>query len=265
MCSPIRQCKTGHSICDQCFVRIKKCPKCRGPKSEARSFTLEAIASRIQLPCRYGNMGCTYSAKGDTIASHEKNCRYGPIFCPFKTYDQCTWSGYIAKLKNHCAKKHRNNFYSRGKQKFLAKNFNGIKSYHYIYVIIHAYDEYFRLTWELDNTTGVTKWALYYMGTEEMSKKFFYKIEFPLDPDSRKHEGTRNLVWMSPCDVLPADDSIKFVKHNYLMLQRKLLNTYCDANGDLNYTACIYKDDNIDESEAEIDSDSELLPAKFFE
>lgn len=52
MCAPIRQCKTGHSICDQCFNKIKKCPKCRGPKSEARCYTLEAIAAKLKLSCR---------------------------------------------------------------------------------------------------------------------------------------------------------------------------------------------------------------------
>jgi len=253
MCAPIRQCRTGHSICDQCFLKIKKCPKCRGPKSDARCYTLEAIASGLTLSCRFKHVGCNFSAKGEAVAMHEKCCRYAPIYCPFRTYDNCTWVGFATKLKNHCLKKHRNNFYSREKQKFLAKNFIEIKSYHYIYVLIYAYNEYFRLTWELDDDTGITRWALYFMGTRENAKKFSYKIEFPKESDAEYDDISKSITWKSPCDILPKDDAEKFVGHNYLMVHRDLLNKYCEQNGDLNYTATIYKSNYCDQSDTEED------------
>lgn len=251
MYAPIRQCKTGHSICDQCFSKIKRCPKCRGPKSEGRCYALESIAAKLMLSCRFKNIGCKFAAKGEAISFHEKDCSYSPISCPFRTYDNCSWVGYTSKLNNHCTKKHRNNFYSRGKQKFLALNFNKIKTYHYIYVLIHAYNQYFRLTWELDDETGITRWAIYLMGTKENAKKFAYKIEFPKDKHVEFEDISRSLVFRSPCDVLPHDDAEKFIPHNYLMVHRDLLNTYCEESGDLNYTATIYKTTYVGESDSD--------------
>ncbi|XP_030749473.1 E3 ubiquitin-protein ligase SIAH1-like [Sitophilus oryzae] len=245
MSVPIRQCKTGHSLCDQCFTKVKHCPKCRGPKSTARCFTLEAIASKIILTCRFKDEGCLFSTLGDAMAEHERQCRYGLICCPFKTYDHCKWTGYMKKLENHCMRKHTNNFYSKEKQKFISKSFKEVDSYYYIYVIIHAYDEFFRLTWELDDETGITKWAIYFMGTKEMAEKFTYKIEFTGISNSEYSNTAKNIVWKSPCSVLPDVESVKFVGNDYLMVHRDLLNTFCDENGDLNYTTFIYKSESL--------------------
>lgn len=157
----------------------------------------------------------------------------------FRKYDTCDWQGYHATLQGHCLKEHHNNFYCKQKQKFLAKNFSSITNDHYIFVLIHTYNEFFRLVWELESTTslycfffgpkqflvnifilGLTKWSVMYMGSSENAKKFSYKIAFPQLPDEEYTDISRNLTWMAPCGTSPEDNTKKFSGHNYLMIHR---------------------------------------------
>ncbi|KAJ8928453.1 hypothetical protein NQ314_018990 [Rhamnusium bicolor] len=154
MCPPIRQCQKGHSICDHCFPKLKVCPKCRSPKSQARSFALEAIHSKLKIPCRYAIAGCNFVSLGEHIRNHECFCKLAPKSCPFRNYDDCHWKDITSKLKSHLMKKHSSNFYQKEKQRFLSQNFRNITNYHYIYVVIHAHKDFFRLTWDIDEITG---------------------------------------------------------------------------------------------------------------
>lgn len=159
MCAPIRQCQEGHSICDYCFPKLKMCPKCRSPKSQARSYALEAIHSKLTVPCRYTSIGCSFVSLGEHIRHHETYCKLAPNYCPFRSYDNCQWMDVSSKLKTHLVKKHTSNFYVKEKQKFISLNFRNINEDHYIYVVIEAYKEFFRLTWDMDGTTGINNFT----------------------------------------------------------------------------------------------------------
>ncbi|KAJ8970139.1 hypothetical protein NQ317_013585 [Molorchus minor] len=223
--------------CPVCDI-LKTCPKCRSPKSQARSFGLESIFVKLHIPCRYSMEGCEFVSLGEKIRSHEIYCIYATRPCPFKHYDNCHWKDTATKLKAHLIRKHPNNFYTKEKQRFLAQNFRSIASYHYIYVVIYAFKDFFRLTWEMNDDTGMTRWAIYYMGPPEQAKKYSYKIEFPREPFYDDH--ISSIVWKSPCDSMPEDESKKFVEYNCLHVHRDLLKSYCEPNGDLNYKVSIY-------------------------
>lgn len=155
MYPPICQCQNGCSICQDCFGRVKNCPKCRSAKSlTSRNYALEAIHSKLEVPCRFNFLGCEFKSLGKDIVKHQKYCKHNPIHCPFKHYDSCTWKDVNSKLKTHLTKKHSSNFYVREKQRFLSQNFRIIKSYHYIYAVIYAYEMFFRVTWDLEPSTG---------------------------------------------------------------------------------------------------------------
>lgn len=155
MSPPICQCQNGHSICNECFQKVTICPSCRAPKHPiARSYALEAIHAKLRVPCNNAFAGCPYISLGADIVKHQKYCRFSKKACPFSTYDNCSWQDIYSKLKSHLTKKHSSNFYIRDKQRFMSQNFKKIDAYHYIYAVVYAHREFFRLTWDLDNLTG---------------------------------------------------------------------------------------------------------------
>lgn len=159
MCPPINQCQKGHNVCNECFPRVNICPKCRAPKSNtSRNYALEAIHGRLLIPCKYQYLGCDYICLGETIKNHQKYCKFTKQECPFSSYDNCQWKDSIIKLKTHLLKKHSHNFYQKDKQKFISQHFRNISNYHYIFAVIYVFDNYFRLTWDINEGTG----KLYY-------------------------------------------------------------------------------------------------------
>lgn len=58
------------------------------------------------------------------------------------------------------------------------------------------------------------------MGSSENAKKFSYKIEIIQLPDEEYSDISRDLTWVSPCDIVPEDANEKFFGHNYLMIHR---------------------------------------------
>lgn len=155
MSPPICQCQNGHSICSECFQRVKNCPSCRAPKNPiARSYAMEAVHAKLRVPCKNAYAGCEYVCLGADMVKHQKHCRFAKKICPFSNYDHCSWNDIDSKLKGHLSKKHSSNFYIKEKQRFISQNFKNIDSYHYIYAVIYAFKEFFRLTWDLDNNTG---------------------------------------------------------------------------------------------------------------
>lgn len=152
---PICLCQNGCSLCSECFSKVKKCPKCRGTKNtNARNYALESIHSKLRVPCKYSFTGCEFVSLGKDITKHQAYCKFAPRSCPFRQYDTCEWKDVASKLKAHLIKKHPNNFYLKEKQRFLSQNFRSITTYHYIYAIIFAHDEFFRVTWDWNPVTG---------------------------------------------------------------------------------------------------------------
>lgn len=163
MCPPICQCQNGHSICNECFAKVKSCPSCRAPKNPlARSYALEAIHAKLRVPCKNTFAGCDHVSLGSNIVKHQTFCKYAKKLCPFTSYDQCTWVDLDSKLKSHLSKKHSSNFYVKEKQRFMSQNFKKIDAYHYIYAVVYAYKEFFRLTWDLDSVTGEASFTSFY-------------------------------------------------------------------------------------------------------
>ncbi|KAG5868359.1 hypothetical protein JTB14_012503 [Gonioctena quinquepunctata] len=240
MYPPIFLCNKGHSICEECFKKVKICPKCRGPKNHAaRNFALEAIHAKLNIPCKNALSGCDVILSGEHIRKHQSFCFYTSMFCPFKYYDNCQWKQHRGKLKSHLLKKHSLNFYIREKQKFLSQHFPAIENYHYIYAVIHAHSQFFRLTWDINETTGMTRWAVYFIGHPEAAKNYSFKLEFS---KVQSDDGVISapLTFKSVCEKKPEEDNVKFVDHNCFYIHRSLLNNYCSAGGELNYKVTIY-------------------------
>lgn len=155
MSPPICHCQNGHSICNECFQKVKCCPSCLAPKHPvARSYALEAIHAKLRVPCKNAFVGCKHVDLGAEIVKHQIYCRFSKRPCPFSTYDNCSWQDVYSKLKSHLKKKHQSNFYIRDKQSSMSPNFKKINAYRCSYAVLYSQKEFFRLTWDLDELTG---------------------------------------------------------------------------------------------------------------
>lgn len=150
---PIRQCQLGHSICTECFLKVKFCPYCRGPKDTvSRNFVLEAIHDKLSIPCKNFDLGCQFMSLGKEIVRHESFCEHSSRPCPFIG---CHWSGIRGRLKEHLLRSHSQSFYIQAEQRFTVENFK--KNRHNRYScnsIVFAFREFFLLIWDLDALTG---------------------------------------------------------------------------------------------------------------
>ncbi|CAH1118456.1 unnamed protein product [Phaedon cochleariae] len=239
MCPPIYLCVTGHSLCEDCFKKVKTCPKCRAAKSNnARNYALEGVHGKLNVPCKFAIYGCDFILPGEDIKKHQVFCSYARVHCPFRFYDNCQWNQSKTTLKAHLTKKHSLNFYLKDKQKFLSRSFTAIENYHYIYAVIFTYEEFFRLTWDLNETTGMTRWAVYYVGSPENAKNYSYKLEFC--KDEAVSNSCPPLTYKSVCIAKPEKEDQKFVEHHCFYVHKNLLQDYCTEVGDLNYKVSIY-------------------------
>lgn len=50
MSPPIYQCKTGHTVCNDCKTKVGKCSTCEDPIENTRNYTLEELSKKVELP-----------------------------------------------------------------------------------------------------------------------------------------------------------------------------------------------------------------------
>lgn len=277
MSPPIRQCKKGHAFCQECFIKLEQCPICRSEKDPvARCWALEKMHATLEIPCRNSAAGCNFTCSGMNISSHQQECEFRTRPCPFREYDNCPWRNLTSTLAAHLASKHATNFYKKRWQMLVANDFKRISDYHFIYAVIYAFNEYFRITWDLDVRTGMfenlffmikgnskillnhvmrqctslfsllfsfivgmTRWAVYYLGSAERAPIFSFKLKFTVPEDNRTQH-LPSMVLKSPCSAAPEDDAIKFIDHKYFFIHRRVLDGYCEDGNDLNYGVSIY-------------------------
>lgn len=90
------------------------------------------------------------------------------------------------------------------------------------------------------SSKGMTRWAVYLIGSPENAKKFSYKLRFAL-PDEYRSDPLVSSVFRSPCYAVPEDDRVKFVENKYFFIHRSVLEKYCKHGDDLNYGVSVYK------------------------
>nr|XP_023014552.1 uncharacterized protein LOC111504269 [Leptinotarsa decemlineata] len=106
MLPPIFECKTGHSFCDDCSAKEKKCPICRDPMDRVQNFTIEAVVKCMTYPCRYRRYGCQFANKALSMAEHEKFCEFSPYNCPMKATLGCQWTSCNTGIYEHIEENH---------------------------------------------------------------------------------------------------------------------------------------------------------------
>ena len=72
---------------------------------------MEKIAESLELPCKYGYLGCLEIFPYYSKLKHEAICKFGPYKCPYAGSD-CSIVGDIPDLVTHLRDDHRVDMHS---------------------------------------------------------------------------------------------------------------------------------------------------------
>ncbi|KAI3900329.1 hypothetical protein MKW92_006924 [Papaver armeniacum] len=107
MYPPIHQCHNGHTLCSTCKTRVhNRCPTCRQELGDIRCLALEKVAESLELPCKYGSLGCPEIFPYYSKLKHEALCNFRPYNCPYAG-SECAVVGDIPFLVTHLRDDHK--------------------------------------------------------------------------------------------------------------------------------------------------------------
>lgn len=169
MVPPIRQCETGHSICEPCRNKLARCPLCQGHFTEARNISLESLARKIRYPCQNAKLGCTARLTYDIRDKHETQCSYKGYRC---AYPKCPWSGRYEDIVEHWAQKKQTSKPYRAVSVCHTK----IQKTESFYVnMVTAYDQLFWYKFKSNN--GKLSWGVQFIGNGELAENYAFEID----------------------------------------------------------------------------------------
>ncbi|VEN40181.1 unnamed protein product [Callosobruchus maculatus] len=168
MVPPIRQCATGHSVCESCRNKLQKCALCQSNFTDSRNISLEGLAVKMRYPCVYKASGCTASLAYNEREGHKLNCRYRGFACAM---EKCSWVGPLEELAAHWASKKMTS------RPYHMSNLchTKMKNEAYYVNIVEAYNKMFWFKCRLSNKK--LYWAVQYIGNVGEADEYFYEIE----------------------------------------------------------------------------------------
>ena len=103
MVPPIITCQNGHSTCNDCAQKLKKCPTCRvDMKTVFRNFTAEHIFAKSIVECPYGGEHCG-GIQYDQLETHREVCPF--VHRCFVT--DCQFMSEQETMEKHLKMKHK--------------------------------------------------------------------------------------------------------------------------------------------------------------
>ncbi|XP_052871334.1 uncharacterized protein LOC128276879 [Anopheles cruzii] len=203
MDGPISMCQSGHSICDACRHQSGTvCPLCDAPFTELRNYTLEAIASKVQFPCKNAARGCTVRLPLQLLRWHRERCGYKPIECFMgKVWDECRWQGCARDFAAHCLAEHADRVYDgpqvtlhwdcQGDSPRISARLQLVVAYY----VIRAFEELFNLYQIYDPDRRTILWTVICATKEpRVSGRYTFELELYSSVESWKL-----LVQRFPC------------------------------------------------------------------
>eukprot|EP00389_Voromonas_pontica_P000764 GDKH01001137.1.p1 GENE.GDKH01001137.1~~GDKH01001137.1.p1 ORF type:complete len:304 (-),score=-4.50 GDKH01001137.1:287-1198(-) len=107
MIPPIFQCKEGHTLCNECKLKVKHCPICRCDTIDIRCRALERLAESLdEIQCRYACYGCRMTIKYAAKKEHEAKCQFRPFQC-LHLCQGCSFEGSTQDLVSHLVSEHK--------------------------------------------------------------------------------------------------------------------------------------------------------------
>lgn len=209
MAPPIRQCNTGHSICERCLGKLRECPLCQSEFSQARNLSLESLAARLQYPC--SNAGCPVKLTLTNRDYHEKTCNFRNYKCPM---ENCGWTGSLQDITKHWD------------EKKLCKSYKNHNLCHtklttnmFFVNLIEAYNDKFWYKCKIIN--GFLFFAVQFIGQADQSETYCYEIEI-FKPGHLK----RKLILGDYCQSIHLNDDDLFKKGGTAYISIDSLNNF---------------------------------------
>ncbi|XP_052901028.1 uncharacterized protein LOC128307304 [Anopheles moucheti] len=228
MDGPITMCGTGHSICAICRVKRGICPLCGDRVTELRNYTLEAIVSKVQFPCKNATKGCAVRLPLQLLRWHKERCGYKLIECFMgKVWGSCGWHGCERDWMNHCLEAHADHVYQEPIVELLwefgaeanqrASELQLVVAYH----VLCAYGEAFNLYQVYDQDSRTVLWTVICATKEsKVSVRFAFELELYSPVDSWKlmvqrfpchSELDPDFLKDGHCAKIPLADALRFM------------------------------------------------------
>ncbi|XP_077288754.1 E3 ubiquitin-protein ligase siah-1-like [Arctopsyche grandis] len=182
MAAPIRQCISGHSMCEKCGDK-NACAKCRSVISKVRNIHLENIAFKVKYPCKNLEGGCDSMFTHSELQNHEERCCHRLHTCLLNE-GYCTWTGRITDLKSHSLYAHSREKVMPKKSLFICNGFKDITDY---VRLVAAYKEVFWFFHVKRENTAY--WAIQYLGPDVKCGNFNFDLKIHHAEDRERYVG----------------------------------------------------------------------------
>lgn len=212
MAPPIRQCSTGHSICEKCRRKLPKCPLCQGKFTEAKNLTLEALATKMHYPCEHKDSGCTAKLAFDERERHEAVCMFRGFKCAL---ERCPWMGKLGEIEQHW-----------GEKKSASRPY-GINSVCHFklkpeFTFVNLVKAYNQLFWfKCKTVMGNTFWAVQFIGGSDDADNYCYQVDI-VKPGASKCK----VILSDYCQSIETSDQEMFQEGNCVSLSLDALRRF---------------------------------------
>ncbi|KAG2680842.1 hypothetical protein I3843_11G117300 [Carya illinoinensis] len=181
MYPPIHQCQNGHTLCSTCKTRVhNRCPTCRQELGDIRCLALEKVAESLELPCKYGFLGCTEIFPYYSKLEHEAQCSFRPYNCPYAG-SECPVVGDIPFLVAHLRDDHKVDTHvgCTFNHRYVKSNPREVENATWMLTVFNCFGHYFCLHFEafLIGIAPVYMGFLRFMGDEIEAQNFSYSLE----------------------------------------------------------------------------------------
>uniref|UniRef100_A0A182RHN8 RING-type E3 ubiquitin transferase n=1 Tax=Anopheles funestus TaxID=62324 RepID=A0A182RHN8_ANOFN len=237
MDGPITMCGTGHSICAICRVKRGTCPLCGDRVTELRNYTLEAIVSKVQFPCKNATKGCAVRLPLQLLRWHRERCGYKLIECFMgKVWGSCGWHGCERDWMSHCLEAHADHVHQEptvelrwefgAEASQRASELQLVVAYH----VLRAYGESFNLYQVYDQDSRTVLWTVICATKEsKVSARFAFELELYSPVDSWKllvqrfpchSELDPDFLKDGHCAKIPLADALRFMTEEKVLHYR---------------------------------------------
>lgn len=212
MSPPIRQCATGHSICEPCRQRISQCALCEGQFTESRNIALEGLAVKMKYPCINRISGCPVALSYNEREIHELRCTFRGFRCAM---EKCLWIGPLEELKSHWSSKKITS------KPYQASNVchTKMKTGSYYVNIVEAHGNFFWFKCKLSNK--VLYWAVQYIGKPDEAENYYYEIEV-----FRQGRTKRKILLSDYCQSIEIDNTDLFKEGTCIWINTELIEHF---------------------------------------
>ncbi|XP_049398411.1 E3 ubiquitin-protein ligase SINAT5 [Solanum stenotomum] len=218
MYPPIHQCHNGHTICSTCKARVhNRCPTCRQELGDIRCLALEKVAESLELPCKFGSLGCPEIFPYYSKLKHEAACNFRPYNCPYAG-SECAAVGDIPYLVTHLRDDHKVDMHSgcTFNHRYVKSNPREVENATWMLTVFNCFGQYFCLHFEAFQLgmAPVYMAFLRFMGDETDAQNYTYSLE--VGGNGRK------LIWEgTPRSIRDSHRKVRD-SHDGLVIQRNM-------------------------------------------